>query len=62
MNKARVNNGLSVIVERNKLDCRSHPSQGRMLIFERKDVELHLSRNCYTKVTDTVERESYPGR
>jgi hypothetical protein len=44
MDEARVNNGLSIVVERKKVNCGSHSSQGPTLIFERKDVKLHLSR------------------
>jgi len=46
MNEARVNNGLSIVVEGMKVNCGSHPSQGPALILERKDMELHLSSMC----------------
>ncbi len=62
MNKARVNNGLPVVVEGKKVNCGSHPSQGPTLILERKDMEFHLSSICYMKVKETVRMKDVPWR
>jgi len=60
MNEARVNNGLSIVVEGMKVNCGSHPSQGPVRSFERKDMELHLSSICYTKMKVTVKTKDVP--
>ena len=52
MNEARVNNGLSIVVKRKKVNCGSHPSQGPTLILKRKDMELHLPSISYDKVEE----------
>ena len=60
MNEARMNNGLSIVVERKKVNCGSYPSQGPMLILEHEDVELHLSRIFYTKTMEILRTEDIP--
>ncbi len=62
MNEARVNSRLFIVVERKKVNCGSHPSQGPTLILECKDMELHLSSMCYMIVKEMVRMKYVPWR
>jgi hypothetical protein len=62
MNEARVNNGLSIVVERKKVNCGSHPSQGPTLILERKDMELHLSKHLLHEGEGDGQNKDVPWR